>query len=205
MEFPKKEQPFICEPSDKAKQPGPPMWDCSALPSTVTENLTANTDNASASDNHNFKGIYVTQPGASTPMRFHCTLDSDCSLEITGSYKGKPVYDVTKYSGVRRLKDIEQVRYSYNYARDRRAMKPTDPRHVEMLSQLEPLFSKNPEITDCINLRPEQPQYEVACKLSSSPWNTPTILYFWKTLNSCGPLFCGFEFSALVEDTAHAQ
>lgn len=205
MEFPRKEQPFICEPGDKAKQPGPPLWDCVELLSTVAENRKANTENTSASDDYNFKGIYVTQPGVTMPMKFDCKSDADCSLEVTSSYKGKPLSDLTKYSGARHLKDLEQVRYSYNYARDRRAMKPTDPRHVEMLSQLEPLFLKNPEITVCIDLVPEHPKYVVACKLSSSPWNLPAILYFWKTLDSCGTLFCGFQFLPLVEDTTYAR
>jgi hypothetical protein len=45
MEAPEKGVPFICEPSDKAKQPGPPLWSCTER-LTAVPNPSINTDAA---------------------------------------------------------------------------------------------------------------------------------------------------------------
>jgi hypothetical protein len=204
MEFPQRDSPFICEPSDEAKQPGPPLWSCAELSSPTKSSVAVATGATSAANGLSFRGTYVANTSLYQSMTLQCISDTDCSLEVTVSFNGKPLSDRTEYSGVRRLEDIEQIRHAYNYARERSKQKPESSRDTEMLRQLEPLFSKNPEITACIDLDPKQPQSVAACKLNSSPWNSPTILYFWK-LKSCGPLFCGFQFLPLHENAQYAR
>jgi hypothetical protein len=186
MEFPKRESPFICEPSDEAKQPGPPLWSCTEIPSPAAPPVALSAEGASAGDGPRFRGAYIANTTLYKSMTLHCISDTNCTLEVTVDYKGRPISSEDKHSDARRLEDLGQVRSSYTYAKEHSNQNPANARDAEMLRQLEPLFSKNPEITACIDLDPKQPQLAVVCKLDSSPWNLPAILYFQK-LKTCGP------------------
>jgi hypothetical protein len=160
---------------------------------------------ANAGGNLGFKGAYSATTKPSESMTLRCISDSDCTLEVVAAFDGKPESSQMKFPSARRLENVEQVRYAYNYARERSTKKPTNPRDEAMLKQLEPLFARNPEIVGCLDLDPQQPQYVVACKFSPSPWKVDAVIIFGTVLAGCGPLFCRFELIPFLETSSYAK
>lgn len=181
------------------------LFAASAIILTLTSCVSNPSQTTSSFNNPSFEGTYISQNETSNVIKLTCVSDKSCTLESTSTIDGKSYTDKKKYPAASRLTDLAQVKYAYDYAQENRNKPSTSPSDAQSIKQLEPLFDKNPAITNCIDLDPEYPKYMVACKVTPSPWSAPTVLLFGTVLANCGQHFCRFAIMPLFESAMRVR
>lgn len=150
------------------------------------------------SHSQGFTGWYKSPGTLNDALLLHCSSDTACELQMVSTVDGKASSSVMEYHQASPLKDIGQIQYAYEYARNHRNHPAATSEDKEMLKALEPLFQQeNVEFNHCLDLDPNLPKYMVACKLTSSPWAKPTVIFFGTQLtDNCGA-FCRFTLLPL--------
>lgn len=150
-----------------------------------------------------FTGWYVSSGTSKDKLVLHCSSNTACELQMVSVEDGKTSSNVKVYDNASPLEDTGQVEYAYEYAREHRNKPSTaSSTDKELLEALEPLFKQaNVEFKHCLDLDPNLPKYMVACKLTTSPWAKPTVIFFGTQLSdNCGA-FCRFTLLPLHELT----
>ncbi len=159
--------------------------------------------NASATlhtHSQDFTGWYLSSGTTKDALVLHCSSNTACELQMVSVADGKASSDVIKYHQASPLENTGQVEYAYEYARKHRDHPTASSEDKELLKELEPLFQQpNVAFKHCLDLDPSLPKYLVACKLTTSPWAEPTVIFFGTQLtDNCGA-FCRFSLLPLHE------
>lgn len=150
------------------------------------------------SHSQDFTGWYISPGTSSDALVLYCSSNTACELQMVSAVDGKASSSVMQYHQASPLKDTGQIQYAFEYAREHRNHPSATSEDKKMLEALEPLFQQaNVEFNHCLDLDPNLPKYMVACKLTSSPWTKPTIIFFGTQLSdNCGA-FCRFTLLPL--------
>jgi len=150
------------------------------------------------SHSQDFTGWYISPGTSNDALMLYCSSNTACELQMVSAVDGKASSSVMKYHQASPLKDTGQIQYAYEYARKHRNHPSASSEDREMLKALEPLFQQeNVKFNHCLDLDPNLPKYMVACKLTSSPWTKPTVIFFGTQLtDNCGA-FCRFTLLPL--------
>jgi hypothetical protein len=149
-----------------------------------------------------FNGMYISTgiPGLSLIMS--CASNTSCEIDEVEDSDGKPESGQMVYHNAAPLKDTGQLQFAFDYAYEHRNQSSASAEDKALLKSLEPLFKqKSVEFNNCIDLDPDTPKYMVACKLTSSPWEKPTILFFATLLentSNCSGSFCRFMITSML-------
>jgi hypothetical protein len=147
------------------------------------------------SHSQDFTGWYISPKMLGDALMLNCASNTACELQMID---GKA--SVMAYPQASPLEDTGQIQYAYEYAREHRNHPSATSMDKKMLEALEPLFQQtNVKFDRCIDLDPSLPKYMVACKLTSSPWAEPTVIFFATQLtDNCGA-YCRFSLLPLHE------
>lgn len=145
-----------------------------------------------------FTGWYISPGTSNDALVLYCSSNTVCELQMVSAVDGKASSSVMQYHQASPLKDTGQIQYAFEYAREHRNHPSATSEDKKMLEALEPLFQQaNVEFNHCLDLDPNLPKYMVACKLTSSPWTKPTVIFFGTQLSdNCGA-FCRFTLLPL--------
>ncbi len=140
------------------------------------------------------KASYESKQSSSLTLTLHCASDETCILESVFSDGGKLRVNKMEYPNVKPLHNLAKVQFAYQYAKEHRTDPSATAHDKALLKQLAPMFKEDQQLESCFDLDAKQPNYMVVCKLTRSPWNKPTVIFYGTLLtDNCGA-FCRYEF-----------
>jgi hypothetical protein len=141
--------------------------------------------------------LAMGKPGNGLEIVLECTKETTCTFTSISRSDKSPLKDIQTLNNVRPVEKLIFATNALKYAIDHQSQTPRFPDAIESMNRLRPVLLTNPSISKCWDLNYPSPEHMLACTLSNTPIDSPSIFLFATLMANCDDVFCRYVINPM--------
>jgi hypothetical protein len=141
--------------------------------------------------------LAMGKSGNSLEIVLECTTETTCTFTSMSKSDKSPLKDIQTLNNVRPVEKLIYATNALKYAIDHQSQTPRFPDAIESMNRLRPVLLTNPSISKCWDLNYPSPEHMLACTLSNTPIDSPSIFLFATLMANCDDVFCRYVINPM--------